>query len=400
VAASTRFWHPFFMVKIFAFEKTKSGCDWYRCTQPLIHIRAHKAGEVRFFHKGNDFDWFASDAAADKLNADLEWADVLFIPRLCETKLMTVLKEFQKMGKKLVSEWDDNFMCVSPLTQQYSYFGQDEYSETVNGEKIDVWKDGRNIDLKTNRENMKFLKDGLAMSDMVLTTVPDLAEAFKPINPNVRICPNSVDVNMWEKLPLLAHQGIRMGWLGGDTHYHDWLMVAPILKSFMDQNPQVTLVIMGGKYEGTLKGIDPARIEHHNWCDIQAYPYKAAILDLDFSIIPLIDTPFNRCKSPIKWLEMAALEVPAVTSYVAPYDKMMDLVPDNGIFIEGNSMDGWWEGMNKMAREPITRLKMGKAARKSVEQFYDANKTWKIWLDAFEEVASWPSRHSPQLQVL
>ena len=385
------------MVKIFGFEKSKSGCDWYRCTQPLIHIRAKKAGEVRLFHKGNDFDWFASDEAAQKLNDDLSWADVLFIPRLCEPKLMTVLKEFQKMGKKIVSEWDDNFMCVNPLTQQYSYFGQEEYSEVVNGEKIEVWKDGRNIDLALNRENMKMLKEGLAMSDMVLTTGPHLAEAFKPINPAVRICPNSVDVNMWQKLPLLGHQGIRMGWLGGDTHYHDWLMIAPILKEFMRQNPQVTLVIMGGRYEGTLKGIDPERIEHHNWCDIMAYPYKAAILDLDFSIIPLIDTEFNRCKSPIKWLEMGALEVPAVTSYVAPYDKMMDLVPDNGIFIEGNDMDGWWQGMNKMANEPVTRMRMGKAARKSVEQFYDANNTWKVWLDAFEEVNSWPHR-VPQLQ--
>lgn len=149
---------------------------------------------------------------------------------------------------------------------------------------------------------------------------------------------------------------------------------------------------MGGRYEGTLKGIDPDRIEHHNWCDIMAYPYKAAILDLDFSIIPLIDTEFNRCKSSIKWLEMAALQVPAVTSYVAPYDKMMDLVPNNGIFIEGNDMDAWWQGMNKLANEPITRIQMGKTARESVEQFYDANKTWKIWLDAFEECVSMPSK--------
>ena len=403
MAASTIFGIPFFMVKVFGFEKSKSGCDWYRCTQPLIQIRAHKAAEVRLFHKGNDFDWFASQEAADKLNEDLTWADVLFIPRLCEPRLMNVLKEFQKMGKKIVSEWDDNFMCVNPLTQQYSYFGQEEYSEEIFDEKtgrkemIEVWKDGRNIDIATNRENMKMLKEGLAMSDMVLTTGPHLAEAFKKINPAVRICPNSVDVNMWEKLPLLGHHGIRMGWLGGDTHYHDWLMIAPILKPFMDQNPDVTLVIMGGRYEGTLKGIDPARIEHHNFCDIMAYPYKAAILDLDFSIIPLIDTEFNRCKSPIKWLEMAALEVPAVTSFVAPYDKMMDLVPDNGIFIAENNMQGWFDGITKMAREPITRMQMGKAARKSVEQFYDANKTWKIWLDAFEEVASWP-RPASQLQ--
>ena len=380
------------MVKIFGFEKSISGCDWYRIKQPLLQIRGHKAAEVRLFHKGNDFDWFASQDAADKMEKDIEWADVLFIPRLSEPRLMAILKEFQKMGKKIVSEWDDNFMNVNPLTQQYSYFGQEEYSEILNGEKIEVWKDGRNIDLALNRENMKLLKEGLSMSDMVLTTGEDLAEAFKPFSSNIRICPNSVDVNMWRKLPLKPHEGIRMGWLGGDTHYHDWLMISPILKPFMDRNPTVTLVIMGGKYDGTLKGIDPDRIEHHLFCDINAYPYKAAILDLDFAIIPLKDTNFNNCKSSIKWLEMGALEVPSVTSYVRPYAQLMDLVKDNGIFIEDNNLNAWYQGMETLTYNAQYRREIGQAARKTVEQFYDANQTWKTWLAAFEEVKCQPQR--------
>lgn len=388
------------MVKIFGFEKSQSGCDWYRIKQPLLHIRANKAAEVRLFHKGLDFDWFGSTEAAQKLEKDLEWADVLFVPRLSEPKFISVLRQFQKMGKKVVSEWDDNFMKVNPLTHQYSYFGLEEYSEVVNGEKIEVWKDGKNIDLKANRENMKLLQEGLSMSDMVLTTGEDLADAFRPFNKNVRICPNSVDINFWNRLPLIPHKGIRMGWFGGDTHYHDWLMIAPVLKPFMDMNKDVTLVIMGGKYDGTLKGIDPARIEHHNFVDINAYPYKSAILDLDFAIIPLVDSEFNRCKSPIKWLEMAALGVPSVASYVPPYSGMNDLVADNGIFIEGNDLQAWFDGMEDMVRDGPLKKQIGHAARKTVEQFFDANKTWNIWLKAFEEVASWQSHQAQTLSVL
>jgi glycosyltransferase involved in cell wall biosynthesis len=400
VAASTVFWHPFFMVKIFGFLKSQSGCDWYRIKQPLIHIRANKAAEVRFFNKGDDFNWFGSAEAAEKLDEDMAWADVLFVPRLSEPKFAKVLSEFRKMGKKIVSEWDDNFMKVNPLTQQYGYFGTEEYSEDLNGEKIEVWKDGKNIDLKANRENMELLKDGLRMPDMILTTGEDIAEAFKPFNKNIRICPNSVDINFWEKLPLTPHKGIRMGWFGGDTHYHDWLMLAPVLKPFMEAHPQVTLVIMGGKYDGTLKGIDPARIEHHNFVDIMAYHYKAAILDLDFAVIPLVDTEFNRCKSSIKWLEMGALQVPCVTSFVRPYAQMMDLVKDNGIFVESNNLDGWFEGMSVLTKDSLLRKRMGEAARETVERYYDANKNWKIWLDAFEEVLKFQPQQSQQLSVL
>ena len=38
------------------------------------------------------------------------------------------------------------------------------------------------------------------------------------------------------------------------------------------------------------------------------YPQMLAMLDLDIGLSPLADTPFNRSKSHIKWLDYAALE--------------------------------------------------------------------------------------------
>lgn len=351
----------------------------------MIHIAASKEAQVRLFYKGDDFEWFGAAEAAEKLEEALAWADILLIPRISEDRLVNVLKQFQQMGKKIVTELDDNLFCVSPLTQQYKDFGLEEYYHEVNGEKLEVWKDGKNIDLAKNRHHRKNMMESLAMADMLTVTTPDLADIYRPYTRNIKVCPNSVNVNMWKKLPLIPHEGVRMGWFGGDTHYLDWCLIAPVLRSFMEQNPSVTLVLMGAKFDGTLKGIDPKRIEHHNWTDVAAYPYKAAITDLDFAVIPLVDNDFNNGKSPIKWLEMAALEVPAVTSYVKPYQAMMDLVPDNGLFVEGNSHQGWWDAMNMMAQDTEARKKMGLAARKTVEDHFDANKTWKIWLQAFQD---------------
>lgn len=383
------------MLKIFGFLKSDGGCDWYRAKQPLIHIAASKEAQVRLFYKGDDFEWFGADEAAEKLEEALRWADILLIPRISEDRLVNVLKQFQSMGKKIVTELDDDLFKVSPLTQQYKDFGLEDFTYEVNGEKLEVWKDGKNIDLGKNRHHRKNMIESLRMADMLLTTTTDLAEVYKPYTNNIRVCPNSVNINMWKKLPLVPHQGIRMGWFGGDTHYQDWLLIAPVLKAFMEQNPDVTLVLMGAKFDGTLKGIDPSRIEHHNWTDVSAYPYKAAIVDLDFAVIPLVDNDFNNGKSPIKWLEMAALEVPAVTSYVKPYQAMMDLVPDNGLFVEANSHQGWFDSMNLMARDTELRKRMGQAARKTAEDFYDANKTWRIWLKAFEDcMAQKPIEHA------
>jgi len=377
--------HSFFMVKIFGFIKSDSGTDWYRIKQPLIHIKASKQAEVRFFNKGDDFDWFGTQAATDQLEEDLKWADCIFVPRVSEAGLTKVLTTFQTMGKKIFTDWDDNFMHVSPFTQQYREFGIEEYSHDLNGEKLEVWKDGKNIDLALNREKQVFMRDALKMADVTFATTEELGKAFTAIGANVVVTPNSVNTNLWKKLPLQSHRGVRMGWFGGDTHYNDWLLIAPVLKQFMEENPNVTLVLLGAKFDGTLKGIEPQRIEHHHWTDIQAYPYKAAILDLDFAVIPLVDNEFNRGKSPVKWLEMGALEVPSITSYVKPYDELMDMVKDNGIFVENNSPQGWYDAMNLMMNSATLRKRMGIAARQTVEQNYDANLTWKIWLKAFED---------------
>lgn len=378
------------MINILGFVKSKSGCDWYRCEQPLLKISQNKAAHVKFFNKGDDIGWFGTEESALKIEGMFEWADIIFVPRLIEGRLITVMSEFRKLGKKIVTDWDDNIFHINPLSPSYRQFGQEEVRWTMeDGTTIDGWIDGRNIDLKKNRFQLKAMTEGIQFADAFIVTGESLKKVYSPYNPNIYVCPNSIDLKLWKKMLLRSHKGVRMGWFGGNSHYEDWrAILAPLLPNFMAQNPDVHLVFMGEKWDSLLRNLPQDRVEFHSWVHIEAYPYKAALLDLDFAVIPLIDNDFNNGKSPIKWLEMGALEVPSVTSFVEPYDKLNDLVSDNGIFVEANSMSGWYEGMTKMARDVQLRMRMGIAARQTVERFYNADETWKIWLKAFEEVAA------------
>jgi len=378
------------MINILGFVKSKSGCDWYRCEQPLLKIAENKAAHVRFFNKGDDIGWFATDEAAQKVQGMFEWADIIFIPRLSEGRLIHAMEGFRKLGKRVVTDWDDNIFKVNPLSPSYRQFGTEEIRWKMDdGSLLDGWIDKKNIDLEKNRLTQKALVEGIEYSDAFIVTGEGLKEAYSPYHKNIYVCPNSIDLKLWKRMPLKEHEGVRMGWFGGNSHYEDWRTIcAPILKNFMSTNPNVTLVIMGEQWPSLLDGIDPKRVEFHQWVHIEAYPYKAALLDLDFAVIPLVDNEFNRGKSPVKWLEMAALEIPSVTSFVKPYSEVMDLVPDNGIFIEGNSASSWYEGMTTLARNADLRKSIGSAARLTAEKFYNADDTWKLWLKAFEEIAS------------
>jgi glycosyltransferase involved in cell wall biosynthesis len=152
----------------------------------------------------------------------------------------------------------------------------------------------------------------------------------------------------------------------------------------MKKYPELKLVLMGSMFKGTLKGIDEDRIEFHEWVKTPAYPYKAAILDLDFAIIPLEDNIFNRCKSNIKWVEMGALSIPSVTSYISPYREYA--TENNGIYIEDNDPKAWIEGISAMVEGAKLRETMGIEARKTVEDHFDINKKYILWEEAYKKL--------------
>jgi glycosyltransferase involved in cell wall biosynthesis len=397
------------------FLRDNGACGYYRTDLPFQTIFKNKAADVAKIEPGDD---------QEKIAALLEGGDIFHVPRLREDRFLSALL---RLEKKFVIDWDDDIFNVSPLSPHYEDYGQEEYSVDLkeipqfykggvpNAEEIEkfrksnprtldvenhrlfVWKDGVNFDLKRNREYQDIAKRALESCSMITVTTEILAKVYREFNGNVKVLPNCVDLNLWQRLPLKPHENIRMGWFGGHSHYEDWCLIAPILPELMVSHPEVTLVLMGAKFPGTLKGIPEDRIEYHGWIHTQAYPLKASVLDLDFSIIPLRDTPFNRCKSAIKWIEMGALKIPSIASFVSPYAEMMDLVHDNGIFIDKNELDGWYQGIEQMIRSESTRNAVGAAAYETVKKHFDINTQYHQWVDAYKEVLTWESPRIPLL---
>lgn len=365
------------MLKIAYFLRDRGACGYYRVELPLRTMSLQSDMFVERIWQG---------IAMDNLVNIVGSADILTIPRLCETNLIVMASLMQKEGKKIVIDHDDNMFAVSPFSNHYEDCGTEDITVIMqDGSSLELWKDGKNIDLKANRARIDNFKKALEMADMVTTTTDILADVYKEYNDNVVVLPNCVDMNLWQRLPLMPHKGLRMCWFGGSSHYEDWTLLEDVLPVVMQKYPELILVIMGQKFEGTLKKLPKDRIEFHWYVDTAAYPYKAAILDCDFAIIPLRATVFNKCKSNIKWVEQGALSIPSVTSYVSPY---MELAKeDNGIFIEDNSTDAWIEGISKIIEDKQLRLDMGTSAYKTVAENFDINNQWHRWFDAYKSLS-------------
>jgi hypothetical protein len=82
------------------------------------------------------------------------------------------------------------------------------------------------------------------------------------------------------------------------------------------------------------------------------------------AVAPLRDTPFNRSKSDLKYLEYAALGVPSIFSNVIPYSHSVRH-EQTGLLAE-NTTDAWCEEILRLAYDSTLRERLAEGARTQV----------------------------------
>lgn len=361
-------------MKLSAFIKNDGACTHYRITSPLTMLGLKERIPVKIIDKNN----------LEDIEEALE-ADVIIVHGVAHHTILDTLKSVQEYGKKVVVDYDDNIFKISPLSRHYKEHGLENVQIEMDGKVMPIWVDGKNFSIAENQKRVDDFKFALEMADAVTVTTPILADAYKEYNDNVLVMPNCIDTNIWQALPLKPHKEIRLVWFGGSSHYEDWFLLKDAIPAIMKKHPQVKLVLMGCKWDATLKGIPKDRIEYHTWVPTPAYPYKAAILNPDIAVIPLRDNEFNRCKSAIKWIEMASLGVPSVASHVSPYKEIA--TEDNGVFVD-NEVDSWIRGISLLVEDSVLRAKIGGEAKKTIERDFDINKEYTRWSKAYKELAA------------
>ena len=356
----------------------EGGCAYYRSILPHETMAKAEGIPVLKIEKG---------ASPEKYMKLVE-ADLIQLGRISAAQPLrdTLMKLKHQHNTKLVLEFDDNVFKVNPYSPHYMDYGLEDFNDEYTG--IQIWKDGvGGFDTGTNRNRLDGIKWMAENSDLITVTQPELAKVFSNYNENVICLPNCVDMSHWNKLPIIRKNSeeIRLFWQGGCSHYVDWLHLTNVLPEIIKKYPNVKLVIMGQLYDGTLSGVPKDRIEHHRWAHFEAYPYKVATLDPDIALIPLDDNEFNRCKSNIKWVEMAAMGVPCVVSAVTPYFEHYN--GKNMVAVD-NDDESWFKGLSAVIDDTVLRSSIAGNAKKTVEDNFNITKEYIRWYNAYKELIS------------
>ncbi len=368
---------------------SKSGCCYWRSWLPLESMRKQGLAEVRYL------DSRLMDSKLLKEN--LRWCDIVHIRGLIGTDALVTLREYQKLGRKVVTDYDDNHFEVSPFNPAYRHFGLDDVQvkDPTTGDVQYLWKDGENgFDIKFNQVKWHSFKALLQECDAITTPTLYLKNSFVAISEredNIHVLPNSLDLTQWKALDQDIRAKLpgkfRFGWAVSNSHREDFIFIKPALKTFLEKHPDAVFVCLGDAGLDLKSGLPPAQIEWHPFSDLWEghYPLRMALLGLDCAIAPLADTEFNRCKSPLKWEEYTAFGWPTIAQKMEPY--ISHIISGETGLLAGTTEE-WINALEALYSNEGLRSKLVFNARFVIRDVFDVEKVAREWAKVYTDLVT------------
>ncbi len=226
-------------------------------------------------------------------------------------------------------------------------------------------------------------------ADAVTASTPQLCTYLRSFNPNTWLLPNYLNDRVWafRNPPEDAgHFPVVVGYMGTYTHLPDLEWVVLPLKSILHRyGDKVVFRLWGGKPPADLSDYPnvewtPLRLE--NYTEFATYFSKQ---ECDLVIAPLRDNLFNRCKSPLKFLEYGALCLPGVFSRVVPYESIVDH-GKNGFL--ASTLDEWEEYLVELIESSSLRHQVGIEAQRTVRKNWLLSQHAQEWKRVYQKILS------------
>ena len=267
-----------------------------------------------------------------------------------------------KYGKLTLVDMDDNYVDVPEWNEAFHSFGPNSFH--------------RRIALQC-----------LHMADGVIVSTPHLKELYSRYNENVHVVENSLDFKGdskfigWDKASVKKHKGLRIGWIGGRSHFNDLDMISPVLKKVLTRHPEVQLSFVNSafktSYEALKRPYPFEGLKNVHLADrsvpINRYARFYGHFGFDIALAPLVDCNFNRSKSNLRWLEASAMRLPCVASDISHFSQTVRNGVD-GILVKPNDLDHWEAVLELLIKDEVYREAIGREAGKRVRKDFNVKK--------------------------
>lgn len=307
--------------------------SYIRLIRPLTHPNLSKHLETTFSPR------------LPANNADIVIVDRLWRPDISPSLAYGLVDDIRSLRSRMIYTLDDNIL---DLAQERRDWPQERH--------------------------LQALRIFLQAADEVWVPTHALKERLSDLSQSVLVIPNALDERLLcYRGPLISkslfnNQPVIIGMMGTRTHDQDLLMIAPALHELWWRYPgKFELEIIGvTEKENTLEMLSGLPVRLHNPPpEEQEYPlfqlWFSSSINWDIALAPLTDTPFNRCKSDIKFLDYSAIGAAGIYSLMPPYRSTIEQRV-TGLLVE-NQTEAWIDALEEYLNDEHLRLNISLNAR-------------------------------------
>ena len=356
-------------------NNTFGGVTYYRLVKPMQHLEDEY--DCRYY--GSNIQEMAKGLSTEEFyNSFVLQHDMIIVKHVDNPQAIGALTFYCKMhAVPLVIDLDDNLYEIRADQPAYKLY-------------------------KEGEQKRAFMAAFVSLADAIFSSTEPLKEKIEEynskvfkMNTKVYTLPNCNDIVDFPENKGTDDKFI-IGWQGSTTHNADLMIVLPLIDKIMTKYPQVHLELMGGIEESKIKELfkdfSTENLDKVTVCpgtqSWDGYPELLSKQSWKIGIAPLVDEPFNRSKSHIKWMEYATQKIPCVASNVYPYAQDI-----HGVKTIQHGKTGflckpeeWEKTLENLIENPHILKEVGQSA------YDDVVKNWQYkdhsykWKEAIEDV--------------
>ena len=217
------------------------------------------------------------------------------------------------------------------------------------------------------RPKAKIVQRMLRHADRVFVSTAPLAASLSAMRTDAVVIPNGLDERLWGQAQAAGrrpHGPVRILCMGTATHNADFVMIESALaRIHAEFGFRVSIDMLGFSSSADL----PAWVRRISMTPNANASYSGFVDWIvrepawDIGLAPLADTAFNRCKSPIKTLDYAAIGMAVLASDVDVYrGSVADGV---GGMLVPNDPAAWYAAISRLIRDTELRGRLARGAK-------------------------------------
>jgi SAM-dependent methyltransferase/glycosyltransferase involved in cell wall biosynthesis len=266
---------------------------------------------------------------------DMRWGDIFVFQREATPQVLNLVNLLQSHGKKTIFEIDD-LLCDLPhfLGHHISNF-------------------------KQNRSTFDLV---LRKSDAVTVTTERLADALREEGGQTFVVPNCAETHMSEVCVHTEVPADQVSLLVGSS---DRILVDFLVPALLDIQTRLGVKIIAVGPPAQKLAAAGLVVQSHPNMSYHMFKSFVAAQSNCIGLIPLDNSRFSSCKSPIKYFDYSLGGIPSICSALPPYS---DVIQDgaNG-FLCQNTSQAWIEHIEALVTDALLRQLLSREARKIVQ---------------------------------